>query len=367
MLGLVLSGTMGASCSMDRRTNWPAAPVLFQQPPDLGSLIQVINSHTTRVRQLSVNRGRLTVAGVITTLRAELYYEQPRRFRLFAETTLTGRELDMGSNDERYWMWLKPMRPPAVLHGRHDQFEQSLARQFLPVSPDWLVQALGLVYLDPAGRHEGPRQIRPGVVQIETHLPSAGGELLRVLEVDEQRGLVLAQHLYDAFGTEVASAVASDHRFDPLQGVSLPARVVVNLPTTPLTFTFEADSYAVNQPLPDPMSLWAMPDLSGSGYDYFDVANPYDMQRLLPESSQRPVAARHGATLHSTETAFDPYAPPAAGGWTEPAAGVGSEQRELANRDWGTVKRLARPSNEIDSSPPARAALRRLPPFSVIR
>ena len=86
----------------------------------------------------------------------------PKRFRLRAETGITGPELDLGSNDEVYWMWVKRADRPAVYWGRHDQFYQSAARDLLPVPPDWLIEALGVVQLDPTGQHEGPFQNRPG-------------------------------------------------------------------------------------------------------------------------------------------------------------------------------------------------------------
>ncbi len=187
---------------------------------------------------------------MISSLRATLDFDRPHRVRLIAETSFTGRELDLGSNDEVFWVWMKQMQPPTVFYGRHDQFYQSYAQHILPVPPHWLVEAIGLVYLDPAGMHDQPYAARPGIFQVRTRLPTQHGELTRILDIDAQRAWIVQQQLFDSQGQKLASASASETRYDPIQGVSLPGNVHVELPPAQLAFTFEADAYAINQPLP---------------------------------------------------------------------------------------------------------------------
>jgi len=81
---------------------------------------------------------------------ADIAVERPRRLRLRARTQLLGPELDLGSNDELFWLWAARMPDSSVFYARHDQFTTSKARQVLAIEPAWLIEALGLVQIDPA-------------------------------------------------------------------------------------------------------------------------------------------------------------------------------------------------------------------------
>ena len=70
--------------------------------------------------------------------------------------TVFGPEVDLGSNDQLFWFWIKRNQPPAVYVCRHDQFPTSRARQMIPIDPNWLVEALGTLVLDSQLPHQGP-------------------------------------------------------------------------------------------------------------------------------------------------------------------------------------------------------------------
>ena len=82
-------------------------PEAFAGPPTLENVIYVVNANTQRVQRLQTENATLRVEG-IPALRANLAYEQPRSFRLLAQLSqFTGRELDIGSNDELFWFWVR--------------------------------------------------------------------------------------------------------------------------------------------------------------------------------------------------------------------------------------------------------------------
>ena len=70
-------------------------------------------------------------------------------------TGLTGPELDLGSNDEVFWFWVRREQPPALYYCRHDQFAASPARQTLPIQPEWLIEAMGIAPFDPGAADRG--------------------------------------------------------------------------------------------------------------------------------------------------------------------------------------------------------------------
>jgi hypothetical protein len=317
----------------------------------LPDIIQAINTNSGRVRQVHADNARLSVPGLVTSLQANLSFERPRRFRLTGITGLMGAVLDLGSNDEIYWMWTKNAEPPAVFYGRHDQFFSSSAQEVLPVPPHWLIEALGIVYLDPNGIHEGPSYATsiPGALEVRSRLPTPKGELTRVLLVEQQHGWILQQHLLDASGRLLVSAVASDFRYDAVHGVSLPAKIDVNLPAAQIAFSFETDRYVINEPYVlddprprrDPRELWTMPQIPG--HQPRDLADPQVLREFMQPLSR----AKQGPLSHISQQQQQhpqPYAQRAA---SYPA------QQSPRSKPW--------------SLQPPRAALRRTPPFSAIR
>ena len=99
--------------------------------------------------------------------------------------------------------------------------------------------------------------------------PGLSRESLDIV-VDDRRGHVLEQQVYDATGQLLASAISSQYQFDPVQYVSLPRQIDIQIPPAQLSFTLQVDSYSINQLRADPTQVWAMPQLSD--YSYSDLA-----------------------------------------------------------------------------------------------
>jgi hypothetical protein len=266
--GLVLL----TGCSLLRPQDRQTFPVAFSTPPSLEQVIQVVNANSAPVRQLQADGASLSVQG-LPTLRANLVMERPRRFRLTGSVLgLTGTEIDLGSNDEVLWMWVKRSMPPAIYYARHDQFHLSPAKQILPIEPHWLIEALGAAYLDPVAHHEGPFQTEDGGLEIRSRVFSPEGEINRLMIVDNRYGHVREQRLHDAAGRLVAVARASQHRHYPQFRVTLPHRVEVELPPAQMAFTFDVPRYTINQINVDPAGIFAMPQIDG--YPLIDLADP---------------------------------------------------------------------------------------------
>ena len=256
----------------------PAAPIAFQGPPTVEQVVQAVNATTASVRQLQSDSATLEIAG-LPKLRANIAVERPRRFRLQASFIGMGQVLDLGSNDQFFWAMLDTPQLPGtpqrgVYYARHDQYQSSAARDVLPIPPPALIEAFGLVQLEPHLVIEGPYAKNPGQLQIRTQIPAyAGGATgTKLMVVDDRFGWVLEQHWYDIGGQWIGSVVSSDHRFDPNQNASLPHRLEVRLPPPRRSFAIVVDTYAVNQLYADPGQLWNMP--AYEGYPVFDLAAP---------------------------------------------------------------------------------------------
>ena len=206
----------GASCpqTLQRYTN--PLPRVLPPSPTLEQVIDVVNRNSSQIHSFSTNHASISGPG-FPSLGASVAFERPRRFRLRAGTGLTGTEIDLGSNDELFWFWMRRNQPPAMYYCRHDQFATSQARQTTPFEPGWLIEALGVTEFDPALPHQGPYPLPNDRLRIDTIRNTPEGPVTKITIVDGSQGWVLEQHLFDARRRLLASSVASGHRRDPLE------------------------------------------------------------------------------------------------------------------------------------------------------
>jgi hypothetical protein len=275
---------------------WPRGPITIGKPPlpppvlpaepTLQQVIDVVNGSSSKIRTFSTNGATLSGAG-LPSLRASVVFERPRRFRLRAETVMTGAELDVGSNDELFWLWIRRNEPRAMYYCRHAQFAASPARQMLPIDPGWLIEALGITELDPGLPHQGPFRVGTDQFAVHTVRETPDGPQTKVTVVDGRRGLVVEQRVYDAAGQLVASAVTSRHRLDPLSDVMVPKVVDINCPRADLTLRIDLGNVEVNRGLDESGEVWAMPRYDG--FPPVDLCDPriYQPPAPPPQTSWR--------------------------------------------------------------------------------
>jgi hypothetical protein len=271
---VVLIAGSGASCpNVIRGYQVGVMPLPRTLPaqPTREQIIAAVEDNTSRVRSYSASQAVLSVPGV-PRLSAQVACEPPRRFRLRAQTSLTGNELDIGSNDDLFWLWIRRHEPPIMLFCQHDQYEQSSARQVVPIRADWMPELLGLVRFSPQDRHEGPFVAADGRLEIRSTIDSPDGPLIRSVILHPTTGLVEEQHLFTSAGKRLASVRASRHRMDPGSGAALPRLIDVSWPGSGVEFTLEVTSLVTNVPAADPGQLWQMPTYDG--YQPVDLADP---------------------------------------------------------------------------------------------
>jgi len=264
----------GASCPQAIRGYQVGVSPLPRVLPAQASLEQIfatVHDNTRRVRSYLAPQAVLAVPGV-PRLSAQVACEPPRRFRLRAQTAVTGNELDIGSNDDLFWLWIRRHEPPVMLFCRHDAYAQSAARKLLPLRADWMPELLGLVNFRAEDKHEGPYLLPDGRLEIRSRMVAPEGDMLKSTILDATTGLVMEQHLFTVAGERLASVRTSRHRVDPQSGAALPRLVEVSWPASGVEFQLELNTITTNSPASDPGQLWQMP--SYEGYTPVNLADP---------------------------------------------------------------------------------------------
>ncbi len=259
----------GASCPRVLQQFTQPIPRALPPSASLVQVVDVVNDNSVRVQSLSTTRATVSTPG-FPSLTADIAFQRPRSLRLRAKKF--GPEVDLGSNEELFWFWMRHAQPPAMFFCRHDQFAASVARTVIPIEPEWLIEAFGVVTFDKSQPIDGPFPVGNGRLQIKTRSHLAGPDASRIVVVDDSRGVVLEDHIYDAQGTRLASSIMSKHVRDPASGVTLPRHVELQFPPTKFELTVEMPDLQINQLSGDPRELFTKPVYSG--FNEVNLAQP---------------------------------------------------------------------------------------------
>ncbi|MCS7306818.1 MAG: hypothetical protein NZ602_17125 [Thermoguttaceae bacterium] len=262
---LVLSG---AQC----QRNWLAPPPALPPTASLEQIIHTVNQNNLQIQSFSSSQAEMSIEGLLGTLRGPMAFQRPKRFRFQGGTLVTGPEVDLGSNDELFWFWMRRSPQRAVFYCRHDRFQQSPLRQVLPIGPDGLVEALGIEPLDPGLPHQGPFPTKSGALEVRTLRETATGPMTKITLIDPVRGAIAAQYVFDSQGQLVASSVVQEFRQDPLTGLTIARKLTLQAPLTGFRMQLDLGHVHINRLPPQAESLWTLPRYED--YPLVDLSQP---------------------------------------------------------------------------------------------
>ncbi|MCG8649858.1 MAG: hypothetical protein MI861_08495 [Pirellulales bacterium] len=290
----------GATCARRNATlPLPPPPVLLTDVPTLQELAAAVN-RTDNITQLSSNSTSVEVLSRPDLPRltsSSLHLQRDQRFRLRASLPiLLGAGVDMGSNEEVFWFEVPERLGKTLYYARHDLYQQQLHRAVLPVAPTWLMDALGLVRIDPATVVGSPVRRADGQWEVRNTLTMPDGVYQRVCFVQPQAGYVTRQYLYAPNGALIAQSNATNHVYYEEAGCALPHQVDLTLTPaggTPLSMRISVGAYAVNQLLSGDPNLFVMPQTASKFVDLTTVTAP---PTTAPPTAALPTTAQAAGT-----------------------------------------------------------------------
>ncbi len=293
----------GATCARrEAPMPFPPPPVAFSEIPSLDELAAVMN-RTSSIQQLSTNTASVEVLTMpnIPKLSATLSLQRERRFRLRASLPIVlGAGMDMGSNDEVFWFEVPEGMSKTLYYAEHDKYRQQLQRAIIPVDPTWIMDALGLVQLDPATVVNGPVKRDDGKLEIRSVIQMPDGLYQRVYLIEPSAGYVTNQFLYSPDNRLIAQSTATNHRYYAEHQCALPHQVELNLTPAmgpPLGMKITIGSYAVNQLLSGDPQLFTMPQNASQKVDLTTLSAT---AVAPPESTQYTADLRMAMPLRGT-------------------------------------------------------------------
>jgi len=240
--------------------SWYAPPWQLDPDASLTEIVDYLNRNTVGAwRSNDVGITAKQSGRIPVTLTAILAVENPRNLRLVAANSFGNNEVDLGSNSDRFWFWMRRAEPKCIITASHEESAGVQRQLHVPFEPDWLMEALSVTRLDESeltlerGRPKDP------LVRLIAERRSPQGETVRLVTVvDMQKGLTLQHVLYDARGALVAQADFGDYRKDELTAIVLPHRVDLHWPQTGLRLTLRLGHIEIN-PVEVPGKTWELP------------------------------------------------------------------------------------------------------------
>jgi hypothetical protein len=239
-----------------------AAPEPCVLAPD-ATAEEIVNTLNENVTQLYAWRStdvKITArqGGMPITLSAVMAVESPRKLRMIVRS-FAADEVDLGSNPERFWFWMRRGDPHGILTASYDDVEDGRPMGPIPFQPDWLIEALGVVPFSASEfqmRELSESQPRRVLFVAEQVTPQ-GKKVQRTMLVDACQGVVLEHSLRESSGRLIARATLSNYQREP-SGVRLPHRVDLNWPDSGVDLTMRMGHIEVN-PSAISEQTWAMP------------------------------------------------------------------------------------------------------------
>ena len=225
---------------------------------------------------------KVRMQGVPAPMRASMVVEAPRNLRLRVANPLSGGEaVDIGSNEQEFWMWAKDSQPANVIVCAHDQI--AIASQVtslpLPFRPDWLMEVLGVSPI--SGSQYEVRRAKPKspiAELVSVQRTPDQQPVRRIVKVNTMYGVVLEHRVETIEGKMIARATLSRHWRDPVTRLILPRQIAIDWPAADqtLALTLELNTVDFNPPA-ESLAMWQVPRMAD--YPEFDLG-AYALKQL---------------------------------------------------------------------------------------
>lgn len=143
---------------------------------------------------------RINKDGSHFKLKGEMFYEKDRNFRLRVYS-LFGTELDMGSNDQQFWVWSKRMKPKSTMFfaNHNDLYKTRLRTPFVPL---WIMGVLGFNVIEPE-KINIYAETNDYLVIAKRVISPTGESLIKKIYINKKINLIVAYHLNNLNGETI--------------------------------------------------------------------------------------------------------------------------------------------------------------------
>jgi hypothetical protein len=166
-------------------------------------IIKAINLKNSHIDSIFVKNMPITLEQNKIKIRAngELAMEKEKNFRLEINHKISGKEMDIGSNETWFWFWSKRMNPPYLNFAKHEDLDKTFLRT--AINPNWMLESMNI----------GPINIeniqfykfKEFYSIIQNRISIMGEPVTAMILIDPQMKVVVGRYLYNETGKIIAS------------------------------------------------------------------------------------------------------------------------------------------------------------------
>lgn len=228
-----------------RLNNYPFVPFKQGYP-----LLEEINIRNNKINSLKFDVDMIIKIDKSFRLTGTVAYSKPEKFRMMMSTIL-GKELDIGSNNEHFWYWSKHGEPSALHFVNRSEINKAKLKS--PFDPKFLLGALSITQIDYEGAKIDSYNGNWRIIK-----EANGQNITTCITVDPIKKLIIGRSVYDKAGTLTAASevkswqIVNDHHLPrTITMIWYEEKVNVNL-----TLKFPVVNRIVND------SMWVMPNIN---------------------------------------------------------------------------------------------------------
>jgi hypothetical protein len=226
--------------------------------PSREDLVAYLNNNSSNIPGITSDDVSLTCyAGspVGVPVGAKLRAQGPRGFRMIA-TALGNAEVDLGSNDQEFWYWIRRGEPYQFFCAYQALEEGRVKVMPFPFQPDWILEAMEMGRYGPAEKYEEVVVDNEQLKLIEKTKSPQGVPVRKVIvfnrrkaKKDDQPQVTDFLLLDDATGKLICSAHIKRRQLIPGRG-EIPREMELNWPEQKLKLVMTINGAQVSNQIP---------------------------------------------------------------------------------------------------------------------
>ncbi|MCA9040759.1 MAG: hypothetical protein KDA65_10460 [Planctomycetaceae bacterium] len=205
--------------------------------------------------------------------------ESSMKFRTIV-SSIRGREMDFGSNDQYFWFWANEGSDKPLLYSLHQNLPTAQTHLPIPFNPEWLMEVMGVVPFDESEFQMEYKPQDSTINLVNATSDSQGRTVYRRIIVDAQSGNIKKHEMYGAQQELIATATMGNYKAVGPNQVNMPHQIYLEWPQTEMAFDLRFPAIQINPDSSDNDGQWEIPRITKNVIDIGSI-------RALPASFQQ--------------------------------------------------------------------------------
>ncbi|QVL34684.1 hypothetical protein KIH39_12475 [Telmatocola sphagniphila] len=250
---LLLGASSGCSTPNAKVDNTPKGGLTSrnnQETPTAEVLVKYLSRQSSQIQMLDYRDISMEVTAQgrrAPSIEGYLVCEKARNFRL-AGKVFGAQQVDLGSNNEQFWYWVKQSPEPHIFYCNYTDFERGVRLPF-PFQPEWVLDVLGMGEVSPPENYT--LEVRGNHYELTEKTQSQGQPISKVTIINRYTASapvpqIVGKELRDSRNQLIAKATIKRVQLDRQTNLVVPKVVVLEYPAQQISMTLTLDNVTVN-------------------------------------------------------------------------------------------------------------------------